>query len=71
MTCLLTGGVFAQLPTINPVDHMRFDSPEAWALKYFASTTLMSGLQPPEPLVEGRRTGSITVGFETDWMPAL
>jgi|GEM_PF-1532487 hypothetical protein len=71
VTCLLTGGAFAQLPTISPVDHMRFDSPEAWALKYFASTTLMSGLQPPEPLVEGRRTGSITVGFETDWMPAL
>jgi hypothetical protein len=69
--CLMTGGAFAQLPTINPVDHMRFDSPEAWALKYFASTTLLSGLQPPEPLVEGRRTGSITVGLEMDWMPAL
>jgi hypothetical protein len=50
---------------------MRFDSPEAWALKYFASSTLLSGLQPPEPLVEGRRTGSITVGFEAGWMPAL
>jgi hypothetical protein len=69
--CLLTGDAIAQLPTISPVDHMRFDSPEAWALKYFASTTLMSGLQPPDPLVEGRRTGSITVGLETGWIPAL
>jgi hypothetical protein len=68
---LLTGEAIAQLPTINPVVHLRFDTPEAWALKHFASMTLMSGLQPPEPLVEGRRIGSITVGFETGWMPTL
>src|SRR5690348_10350921 len=29
--------------------HVGFDRPEAWGLKYFASTSLLSGLQPPEP----------------------
>jgi hypothetical protein len=50
-----------------------FDSPEAWALKYFTSSTLLSGLQPPEPFDEerGARVGSITVGLEAGWLPAL
>src|ERR1051325_9507318 len=50
--------------------HISFDSPEAWALKYFASTSLLSGLQPPAP-AEGRRFGSLNVGLELDWIPAL
>jgi hypothetical protein len=39
-------------------------------LKYFASTSLLSGLLPPEP-PEGHRFGSITVGFEMGWLPEL
>lgn len=50
--------------------HVGFDRPEAWGLKYFTSTTLLSGLQPPDP-PEGRRTGSVTVGFELGWIPTL
>src|SRR5712691_11447028 len=50
--------------------HVGFDRPEAWGLKYFASTSLLSGLQPPEP-AEGHRIGSITVGFELGWLPTL
>jgi hypothetical protein len=50
--------------------HLGFEQPEAWGLKYFASTTLLSGLQPPEP-PEGHRFGSITVGLETSWLPTL
>ena len=50
--------------------HVSFDRPEAWGLKYFASTTLLSGLQLPEP-PEGRRTGSVTVGFELGWLPRV
>src|SRR5215475_3085583 len=53
-----------------PNQHVGFDRPEAWALKYFASTTLLSGLTPPEP-AEGRRPGSITLGLELDWIPEL
>ena len=50
--------------------HLGFDRPEAWGLKYFASASLLSGLQPPEP-PEGRRIGSLTLGFELGWLPAL
>jgi len=65
--CALTGGANAQ----STVQHLSFDSPEAWALKYFTSSTLLSGLQPPEEVDEVRGTGSITVGLETGWLPAL
>jgi hypothetical protein len=50
--------------------HIGFERPEAWGLKYFASTTLLSGLQPPES-GEGHRTGSVSVGLEMDWLPTL
>ena len=50
--------------------HVSFDRPEAWGLKYFASTSLLSGLQPPAPQ-EGYRVGSVTVGFEAGWLPQL
>jgi len=50
--------------------HLGFERPEAWGLKYFASTTLLSGLQPPEP-TEGRRVGSVSVGLELGWLPSL
>lgn len=49
--------------------HLGFDKPEAWGLKYFTSTSLLSGLMPPE--TEGHRTGSVTFGFEIDWLPDL
>jgi hypothetical protein len=50
--------------------HVGFDSPEAWGLKYFASTTLLNGLQPPTP-AEGYRVGSLSVALETGWLPTL
>ncbi|MBZ5727166.1 MAG: hypothetical protein LAP87_19480 [Acidobacteriia bacterium] len=51
--------------------HVTFDGPEGWALKYYASTTMMSGLQPPEPSEGVRRIGSITLGLESGWLPTL
>ncbi len=57
-----------------PVPYETFMSastgPEAWALKYFASATLLSGLEPPDP-PELRRIGAITLGLEVNWMPTL
>jgi hypothetical protein len=50
--------------------HIGFDQPEAWGLKYFASASLLSGLPIPESS-EGWRTGSINVGLELGWLPAL
>ena len=54
----------------NSTYHIGFDRPEAWGLKYFASTSLLSGLQPPES-PEQYRVGSVSVGFELGWVPAL
>jgi hypothetical protein len=51
-------------------EHVSFNRPEAWGLKYFASTSLLSGLEPPIPS-EGYHLGSLSIGFETDWLPSL
>ncbi|HEY6987741.1 MAG TPA: hypothetical protein VH369_05125, partial [Bryobacteraceae bacterium] len=56
------GGGAASPPTSGAIRnfHVGFDRPEAWALKYFASGTLLSGLEPPDPL-ELRRIGAVTL----------
>jgi hypothetical protein len=56
--------------SLNNNYHVGFDRPEAWGLKYFASASLLSGLQPPEP-AEGHRIGSVSLGLELGWLPAL
>jgi len=55
---------------LNRNYHIGFDRPESWGLKYFASTSLLSGLQPP-PTSEVRRVGAITLGLQMGWVPAL
>ena len=37
--------VYAQTQVVAPVEHVDFNRPEAWALKYFTSTTLLSGFE--------------------------
>ncbi len=69
--CVLTGNAIAQTPTITRVEHLSFDRPEAWALKRFSAASLLSGLPPPEGLLEERRTGSVIVGLEGGWLPKL
>jgi len=64
------GAVVNSANSFNNNYHIGFNRPEAWGLKYFASTSLLNGLQPPEPL-EGQRFGSVTLGLETDWLPSL
>lgn len=49
--------------------HIGFDRPEAWGLKYFASTSLLSGLPVIE--TEEHHVGSISVGLEAGWLPSL
>ena len=61
----------AQTNVIAPVQHVRFDSPEGWALKYFTSATLLSGLEPAKADIEQRSVGSINIGLELGWLPAL
>ena len=71
ISCVLTGTAMAQSAGSASVQHLNFDSPEAWALKYFTSSTLLSGLQPPETFDAERGIGSVTIGLEAGWLPAL
>jgi hypothetical protein len=67
------GSASGATPGITPFGnnyHVSFDRPEAWGLKYFSSTTLLSGLQPPDS-TEGHRFGSFSVGFELGSIPTL
>jgi hypothetical protein len=52
-----------QAPTLP----IAFDRPESWALKYFASATLLTGLETPST----RKPGSVSVGLELGWLPEL
>jgi hypothetical protein len=65
-------GSTAMAQTVSSrVQHLSFDAPEAWALKYYTSVTLLSGLEPPETFGEERHAGSLSAGIEVDWLPAL
>jgi hypothetical protein len=48
----------------NEID---FDRPEAWAMQYFASVSLLTAVAPPSP----REAGSVELGFELGWIPHL
>src|SRR5258708_11751553 len=71
VVCVLAGNASAQTNIAPSAHHVAFDSPDGWALQYFTSATLLSGLQPPEPLGEHRQFGSVTLGLELGWLPAL
>src|SRR5580704_8755236 len=43
------GGGATVTPNFHNNYHLGFDRPEAWGLKYFASASMLSGLQPPDP----------------------
>jgi len=51
-------------------NHISFERPEAWGLKYFAAVSLLSGLPAP-PLTEAAHSGSISIALEMDWLPQL
>lgn len=54
-------------PVLDVTEELDFDSPEAWAMKYFASVSLLTGLGA----VEERRPGSVEVAFEATSVPHL
>ena len=53
--------------TVNPTEHVAFNRPESWALAYFASATLITGLETPH----ARPSGSFALGVEVNWLPAV
>lgn len=67
MVAVVLPNVARAQPTPSPVEQLDFDRPEAWAMKYFISTTTLSGLEMPfRP-----QPGSISVGLEGGWIPTL
>jgi hypothetical protein len=48
-------------------EHLDSDRPEAWAMNYFTSLSLLAGLGPPY----SRKPGSFDVGLEIGWIPEL
>jgi hypothetical protein len=67
LTVAAAATLAAQDEVIAPSLHVSFDRPEAWALKYFTSITLMNGLDVRESLPPG----AILVGAEVGWVPSL
>ena len=57
----------AQTAVLAPVERLEFSRPEAWALKYFTSTSLLAGLDTPGDL----KPGSVTIGAELSALPPL
>lgn len=66
---LLTGwsGVPAVAQTIEGTEEIRFDRTESWAMKYFTSVTLFTGMGVPDKLGKG----AIDLGFEGGFVPQL
>jgi hypothetical protein len=52
---------------MNSIDHLSFDRPESWALKYFTSATLLDGLETPRI----QKPGAVSIGLEAGWLPPL
>jgi len=48
-------------------ENLDSDRPEAWAMNYFSSVSLLAGLGTPY----SREPGSVEVGFEIQWLPRL
>ena len=52
---------------IEGTDQLDWDRPEAWAMKYFNSVSILTGLGPPV----ARETWAFSVGLELDSIPRL
>ncbi len=61
----VAGPVRAQV--IDDVEELDWNRPEAWAMKFFNSVSLMTGMGAPEE----RRTWSFEIGLELDSIPQL
>jgi hypothetical protein len=67
VVCLVAWPTPAGAQSAIPVTALSFDRPEAWALKYFASSTLLAGLEPPRK----RLPWSVSFGAELEWIPPV
>jgi len=65
--CLLGVNDAGAQETFGETEIIDFDRPEAWALKYFASVTLLTSLGPPRPSVPGK----VELTLELVWIPSI
>ena len=63
---LFSESLYAQ-PLIEATEELEFDAPESWAMKYFASLAILTGMGVPE----ARGVGKIDLGFEGGFVPQL
>lgn len=54
-------------PVVSGTERIASDRPEAWAVKYYTSTTLLGGFTVPDRI----EPGSLVVGGEFVWIPFL
>lgn len=59
-------GLRAQI-VLDHTEDLNFDRPEAWAMKYYGSVTLLTALGTPHELAPGE----VVVGLESSWLPTL
>lgn len=64
---MLGGGGTASSQIIDDVEDLDWDRPEAWAMKYFNSVSILTGLGPPE----ARDRWSFEFGLQLDAIPRL
>lgn len=64
---LLAATAAAAQPVLDVREELDFDRPEAWAMKYFSSVTLLTGMGVPERLAPW----TVEVGLEAGWVPSL
>ena len=62
----LSGLSYAQ-QVLRKTEHLDSDRPEAWAMNYFTSISLLTELGAPH----SRDPGSLEFGLEVDWIPEL
>lgn len=60
-------GIALAQEVVRSTEHLDVDRPEAWAMSYFSSVSLLAGLGTPH----SRDPGSLELGFEADWIPQL
>lgn len=67
LAALLVAGAAPGQTRIAPEEELDFDRPEAWAMKWFGSVVVMTGLGGPPDLPPG----GFELAFEGGWIPHL
>lgn len=63
----LSANLTSAQTVVEQTQEVDFARPEAWAMKYFASVTLLTSFAPPRAI----EPGAFDLGLELGWIPAL